>query len=293
MPDHANFAGSGGDRPHQVRFEAGSVPEVLYGPQIDVNSLHHQTLARLGEGVRAVGWSTGGGATEDVVEAIEAEGDRVLGVQWHPERAGHDVLSATRDRSELTQARAALVGTREVGTWDRLFEEVDVVFSVDSYKKDDYERIRVGGIFETVLDNIKKFGEIRKEFYPNSKCATRVSGVRVDKELDMSEFKKFWEEYVDHVVLVQMENRWDTYHNPLEVGAESPCDYLWERMYVWFDGICNPCDADYKSELKLGSIKENSLKEIWHSKRFSDIREKHIKNQRNECFPCDRCPIGS
>ena len=78
VPDHANFAGSGEDRPHQVRFEAGSVPEALYGPQIDVNSLHHQTLARLGEGVRAVGWSTGSGATKGVVEAIEAEGDRVL-----------------------------------------------------------------------------------------------------------------------------------------------------------------------------------------------------------------------
>ena len=60
----------------------------------------------------------------------------------------------------------------------------DVVFSVDSYKKDDYERIRVQGIFESVVDNIKKFAEIRREFYPESKCATRVSGVRVDKELD-------------------------------------------------------------------------------------------------------------
>jgi radical SAM protein with 4Fe4S-binding SPASM domain len=168
----------------------------------------------------------------------------------------------------------------------------DVVFSVDSYKKNDYERIRVRGIFETVLENIKNFSKIRKEFYPNSKCATRVSGVRVDKEFNMNEFKQFWEKYVDHVVVVEMENRWDTYHNPLEVGAENPCQYLWERMYVWFDGKCNPCDADYKSELELGTIQNNSLKEIWHSQRFSDIRGKHLKNQRNSCYPCDRCPIG-
>ena len=96
----------------------------------------------------------------------------------------------------------------------------DLVFSVDSYKKDDYERIRVRGIFETVVENIKNFAKIRKDFYPNSKCATRVSGVRVDKDFDTNKFKQFWEKYVDHVVVVEMENRWDTYHNPLEVGAE-------------------------------------------------------------------------
>ena len=109
--------------------------------------------------------------------------------------------------------------------------------------------------------------------------------------LPMNEFKEFWEKYVDHVVVVEMENRWDTYHNPLEVGAENPCQYLWERMYVWFDGKCNPCDADYKSELELGTIQKNSLKEIWHGQRFSDIREKHLKHQRHDCYPCDRCPI--
>ena len=168
----------------------------------------------------------------------------------------------------------------------------DVVFSVDSYRKDDYEKIRVRGIFETLLDNIKRFKKIRDEFYPDSKCATRVSGVRVDKNFDMEAFKKFWEEYVDHVVMVEMENRWDTYHNPLEIGAESPCEYLWERMYVWYDGKCNPCDADYKSELEVGSIRNNSLKEIWHSQKFKDIRDKHTKKQRKACFPCDRCPIG-
>ena len=84
----------------------------------------------------------------------------------------------------------------------------------------------------------------------------------------------------------------NTYHNPLEIGAESPCQYLWERMYVWFDGKCNPCDADYKSELELGNIQKSSLKQVWNSQKFSDIRNKHLKNQRSMCYPCDRCPIG-
>jgi hypothetical protein len=48
-------------------------------------------------------------------------------------RAGHDVLSATKSRSELTQERARLVGTREVETLDRVFEEADVVFSVSQF----------------------------------------------------------------------------------------------------------------------------------------------------------------
>ena len=169
----------------------------------------------------------------------------------------------------------------------------DVVFSVDSYQKQDYEKIRVRGIFETVVENIKKFKEIKDEYYPNSICATRISGVRVDKQFDSVKFKEFWEKYVDHVVVVEMENRWDTYHNSLDIGAEEPCEYLWERMYLWFDGICNPCDADYKSELALGNVKNTPIKEIWHGEKYTNLRNLHLEKKRRNCYPCDRCPIGS
>jgi len=57
----------------------------------------------------------------------------------------------------------------------------DIVFSVDSYKKEDYEKIRIRGVFDTVVKNVKRFQEIKKEFYPESFCATRISGVRVNK----------------------------------------------------------------------------------------------------------------
>jgi len=169
----------------------------------------------------------------------------------------------------------------------------DMVFSIDSYTKKDYESIRIQGVFETVLNNVKRFKEIKEKLYPNSKCATRVSGVRVDKKQDPNTFKDFWKEYVDHVVIIEMQNRWDTYNNPKEIAGTRPCEYLWERMYVWYDGICNPCDADYKSELSVGSIQEKSIHEIWHGQKYTELRNMHSSGKRNMVFPCDRCPNGS
>jgi putative glutamine amidotransferase len=49
-----------------------------------VKSHHHQGVDRLGEGLKATGWSVGDG----IVEAIELDqGDHpfALGVLWHPE----------------------------------------------------------------------------------------------------------------------------------------------------------------------------------------------------------------
>ena len=62
-------------------------------------------------------------------------------------------------------------------------------------------------------------------------------------------------------------------------------------MYVWFDGKCNPCDADYKSYLSYGNINENSIKKIWNSKKIKSLRLKHLNNQRKNIVPCDRCGI--
>ena len=169
----------------------------------------------------------------------------------------------------------------------------NMVFSIDSYTKNEYESIRVKGIFEQVLQNVKRFKEIKEKFYPKSGCETRVSGVKVDKKQSPNKFKNFWKDYVNNVVMVEMENRWDTYHNPKEIMANGACNYLWERMYVWYDGLCNPCDIDYKSKLSVGSIKDESIKEIWNGQKFTELRNMHLNGKRNKVYPCDRCPVDT
>jgi len=165
----------------------------------------------------------------------------------------------------------------------------DIVFSVDSFTKSEYESIRIKGNFDKVLKNIIKVHEIREQFYPNSKMATRISGVQLSTQQNTEGFKKFWGKICDHVVIKSCFERWDTYNNPTIPGELPPCSELWTGLYVWYDGKCNPCDTDYKSNLNIGSLANNNLKDIWHGEAFKDLRKKHLNKKRNKIIPCDRC----
>ena len=167
----------------------------------------------------------------------------------------------------------------------------ELVFSIDAENKDLYEKIRLRGKFDNVIENIKMFHRIRKE-YPSSLITTTASGVFFHEEQNIESFTKYFEEIVDNVAAVKIQNRWNTYANNLHPDLTSPCNYLWERMYVWFDGKCNPCDVDYKSMLQVGDITQNSISEIWHGTTYKKIRADHIEKKRSIWNPCDRCGVG-
>lgn len=65
---------------HLVHFDKGSRLAELYGESHKVNSLHHQSIDKLGDGFKICGRISSGS-----IEAIEHEELPVLAVQWHPE----------------------------------------------------------------------------------------------------------------------------------------------------------------------------------------------------------------
>ena len=166
-----------------------------------------------------------------------------------------------------------------------------VVVSSDHYIKEDYERLRLGSNFEKVVKNVDMLFNIRKEFYPDSFTEIRISGIDNERNLDREKFKNFWIKRCDHVTASFPLERWNTYENEVLPNIKDPCENLWDRMYVWFDGKVNPCDADYKSYLSYGSAKEYDLKKLWNNKVISKTREQHTKKNRNEINPCDRCGV--
>ena len=166
-----------------------------------------------------------------------------------------------------------------------------VIISSDHYIKKDYERLRLGSNFEKVVENVDRLYEIRKKFYPDSITEIRISGIDNDRNLDRKKFKNFWSKRSDHVTAGYPLERWDTYNNEPHDKITDACEYLWDRMYVWFDGKTNPCDADYKSYLNYGDAKKNSLKKIWNDKIIEKTRRMHLAKERNKIVPCDRCGV--
>lgn len=76
---------------HPAFMKEGSVLYSLYGPEITVNSTHHQGVNILGEGLSVIAE-----ADDGTVEAIVHDTLPVIGVQWHPER----MLSASGGKAD-------------------------------------------------------------------------------------------------------------------------------------------------------------------------------------------------
>jgi putative glutamine amidotransferase len=93
---------------HEVRLQPGSaVAAATEGGSAQVSCHHHQRLARLGRGLRPVGW-----AADGTVEAVDLPGAPgwFLGVQWHPED------SAAGDGASLGLVRTLVAQALRQGT---------------------------------------------------------------------------------------------------------------------------------------------------------------------------------
>ena len=72
------------------------------------------------------------------------------------------------------------------------------MFSVDDYREEIYEKIRVGSDFDKILNNIQNFKKILNSDYKKI-IETRVSGVYFRPDQNEKDFAEFWKKYVDTV----------------------------------------------------------------------------------------------
>ncbi|MDI6806454.1 MAG: radical SAM protein [Candidatus Aenigmarchaeota archaeon] len=168
-----------------------------------------------------------------------------------------------------------------------------IIFSFDGATKETYEKIRTGSNYDVVLNNIKKFIEIRDSMGLKRPCV-RVQMVKMkENEHEIEEFIKMWIDVANRVAI-------NTRREPYAKGAIAkkplehfPCHQIWQRMVVWWDGNVTMCCGDWHGEYILGNANESTLYELWHSEKYNHIRKLHSQRRFNDIPMCARCEVNT
>ncbi len=166
-------------------------------------------------------------------------------------------------------------------------------FSVHGIRKKTYESQMKGLSLERVLSNIDRFLEIKRK-KGASKPRVRITMVRtraIDEEL--GEILAYWKKRGVKVNIRPLENRARSEIaskglNPKKWRPFDWCNRLFEQAYILFDGRVVLCCVDWEQTTILGDLKRNSLKSIWNSDLYMDIRRRFLKGNLKGLL-CESC----
>lgn len=171
-----------------------------------------------------------------------------------------------------------------------------ISFSLDSCKKDEYEKIRRDSSYSEVtvnVDNFLSMRRMRRLRLPE----VQVSIVKTqDNRHLVKEFVRNWIGRVERVRVYYE-------HSRMGLGRFGKLildkDRIRERMscfkpltdiVFYWDGIVALCNHDWNAQGGLGKVDRFTIREIWNSEIYNKIREMHYKNTvyRRPCRYCDQ-----
>ncbi|MCK5358311.1 MAG: SPASM domain-containing protein [Elusimicrobiales bacterium] len=158
---------------------------------------------------------------------------------------------------------------------DGLLSATKVIFSVDSFEPETYEKMRKGGDLKLLLKNIE-------ELKNHNIILSRV----ITKSNKNEDFKGKAKELFGNIEIRE--------HYVFERSKEVKtaikrvyCGYPSQRLVISIDGGFYPCCVDYFETMKLGNFCQNSIMNIWESKQLNKIISGLKKNIfSNQCKKC-------
>ena len=163
-----------------------------------------------------------------------------------------------------------------------------ITISFDGATKETYEKIRRGGNFEKVKENIIKLVNERNRRKSKTKITITYTVVEDNfNEIDL--FEKSWINIVDEINFWEADERRG---KPLIATTYSyPCyRLLYEgRLIVLSNGKVALCCKDYDGKYSIGDLNNQSIEDIWNSKKFRWIKNLHYKGEGYKIELCKNC----
>lgn len=168
-----------------------------------------------------------------------------------------------------------------------------IVFAVESSRAI-HDKFRVGSDYDMVNENIFNLMKLKKQLGCGRPAVSVQMLVTNDMEEEVLESaKRFWKPKVDFVdvrsistVGGQVEDK-GTVRSP-----EKFCRQVYTVAGVLWNGDVVPCCVDHDANLMMGNVKDNTLHEIWNSKKYKEFRMKHRNGDIEDLSFCKRCLDG-
>lgn len=162
-----------------------------------------------------------------------------------------------------------------------------IKFSVDAGNKEDYDKIRIGGDWERVKDNIISFYKNRQR---RGMAMPKITVFMIKQKLNernIASHKAFWSDWSDDVNISVVDNRADDRSRELH-GIAYPC-FEPNHPTVLSSGKLVLCCIDYEGEMVLGDLKKQPLKEIMESDEYKRVTDLHMSFMGDRVKLCKNC----
>lgn len=176
-----------------------------------------------------------------------------------------------------------------------------IIISIDGASKETYQKVRVGGDFDRVVNNVLGFLEARKK-HNKVKPGLALQIIRMDEtRQEIDSFKNFWISRIGHQDQLdvkehftwagKVENR--SVNRKFRIKVKTPCVvYLWSNMVIHWNGDITACCYDSNGELVLGNAQKDSIYDIWHGEKYRKLRSAHLQGLIQNIPVCANCEFS-
>jgi|ETNmetMinimDraft_20_1059909.scaffolds.fasta_scaffold14624_3 radical SAM protein with 4Fe4S-binding SPASM domain len=168
-------------------------------------------------------------------------------------------------------------------------------FSIDAFSEETYNKVRVGGDYNKVIRNIEAFLRIKDQL-KKKYIRVRVSFVAMDtNKHEMGGFFEFWKDKVNLICFQDLIDfsKFDNKGLAANKHSDYFCNRPWQLLIIRNNGDVVPCGhplQNYKPEdYLLGNLNVNTIRECWHSKKLTELREILLQNKHYLKPFCNAC----
>lgn len=188
-----------------------------------------------------------------------------------------------------------------------------LIISIDGSTQESYQKYRVGGNLNKVLEGAANVVKWKKQLKSKTPFIIFQFLVVRHNEHQILEIKKIAKEIGVDEVRLKTAQVYDYENDPNQLiptlekysryrknktgqmefkgKNERHCWRLWHDPVITWDGSVVPCCFDKDASHKLGSLKENTFKEIWQNKEYQKFRT-NVLHSRSNIDICTNCSEG-